>query len=70
MQRDIAGMILYHKLLSQGMISPTYSSTANYGITGNSQSMRLNDRIVKITKASELTPNSSTSWKPALLPAQ
>lgn len=69
MQRDISGMILYHKLLSQGMISPTYSSIANYGITGDSKMMRLNDRIVKITKESELMPNSVTSWKPALLPA-
>ena len=69
MQRDIAGMILYHKLLTQGMISPTYSATANYGITGNGKIMHLNDRVVKITKESQLTPNHVSSWKPALRPA-
>ena len=69
MQRDILGMVLYHKLLSQGMISPTYSSIANLGVTGNSKSMHLNDRVIKITKASELTPQRLRSWKPAIRPS-
>ena len=69
MQRDILGMVLYHKLLSQGMISPTYSSIANFGVTGNSKTMNLNDRVIKITKASELTPQRLRSWKPAIRPS-
>ena len=69
MQRDISGMVLYHKLLAQGMISPTYSATANFGITGNGKKMHLNERIVKITRASELTPKQTQDWKPAIRPA-
>lgn len=69
MQRDMLGMVLYHKLLSQGMISPTYSATANLGVTGNGKTMHLNDRIVKITSESMLTPERVDSWKPAILPA-
>ena len=70
MQRDISGMVLYHKLLSQGMISPTYSSIANFGVTGNGKTMHLNDRVVKITHESALTPERISSWKPAIRPAQ
>ena len=69
MQRDIMGMILYYKLLAQGMISPTYSSISNLGITGNGQSMNLNDRMVRITSASQLRPNQASSWRPAITPA-
>lgn len=69
MQRDLLGMILYHKLLSQGMISPTYSATANLGVTGNGKTMHLNDRVVKITSESVLTPERIDHWKPAILPS-
>ena len=69
MQRDITGMILYHKLLTQGMISPTYSSIANFGVTGDGRTMHLNDRIVKITKDSALTPERLSSWRPAIRPS-
>ena len=69
MQRDITGMVLYHKLLAQGMISPTYSATANLGVTGNGRAMHLNDRIVKITADSQLTPERVSSWHPAIRPS-
>lgn len=70
MRRDIMGMVLYHKLLTQGMISPTYSSTANLGITGNGKTMHLNDRMVRITSESQLMSEQSRSWKPAIRPSQ
>ena len=70
MQRDMMGMILYHKLLTQGMISPTYSSIANLGITGNGKSMYLNDRLVRITSESELRPHQSSTWRPAIRPTK
>ena len=67
--RDFNGMSLYRQLYEQNMISAPFVSKANLGITGNTAKMRLNDKIVRITKPSELNPNNAKSWKPALIPS-
>lgn len=66
LQRDFTGMILYYKMLNQGMISPTYSAVANLGVTGDGRSMQLNDRVVKITTESALQPNRVDQWQAAV----
>ena len=66
LQRDFNGMVLYHNLLSQNMISPTHSAVANLGVTGNGQEMQLNDRVVKITSESALQPHDVDHWKAAI----
>ena len=66
LQRDFTGMVLYHSLLAQNMISPTHSSIANLGVTGDGQSMQLNDRVVKITTESTLQPNQVDQWNAAV----
>ncbi|MEC8978225.1 MAG: type IV secretory system conjugative DNA transfer family protein [Pseudomonadota bacterium] len=66
LQRDFVGMVLYYKLLSQGMISPTHSAVANLGVTGNANVMQLNDRVVKITSKSELQPHKTNHWHAAV----
>lgn len=66
LQRDFIGMVLYHQLLAQGMISPSHAATANLGVTGDEKSMQLNDRMVKITAQSKLLPHHTAQWKPAL----
>lgn len=66
LRRDFSGMILYYKLLSQGMISPTHSAIAKLGITGDAKNMQLNDRVVRITTESQLTPKNSEQWIPAV----
>lgn len=65
LQRDYTGMVLYFKLLAQGMISPSHAAVADLGVTGDGQSMQLNDRLVKITSQSELLPDRMQQWKPA-----
>ncbi len=66
LRRDFTGMILYYKLLSQRMISPTYSAVANLGVTGNGKAMQLNDRVVKITTESALQPDKLSHWQAAV----
>ena len=66
LQRDYTGMILYHNLLAQNMISPTNSAIANLGVTGDGQSMQLNDRVVKITTESSLQPKKVDNWHAAI----
>ena len=65
LKRDFTGMILYRKLLSQGMISSPIVAKSNMGITGNSNDMRLNDQIMRITANSALQLNEK-SWSPVL----
>lgn len=66
LKRDFNGMVLYHNLLAQNMISPTYSAIANLGVTGNGREMQLNDRVVKITSESQLQPNNVDQWRAAI----
>jgi defect in organelle trafficking protein DotC len=65
LKRDINGMILYKKLLAQHMISAPYVSSSNLGITGNSQQLRINDYIKRITSPAQLQPNSK-KWSAIL----
>jgi defect in organelle trafficking protein DotC len=67
LNRDIKGMALYHILLSQKMITPPYVASAHMGITGDELSMRINDKIVRITSHSKLLLNNSDKWRPIII---
>lgn len=67
LNRDFNGMSLYRTLYSQNMISAPFVSKADLGITGNGVKMRLGDKVVRITKPSELQINSTETWQPILL---
>lgn len=60
--RDVNGMILYRKLLSQNMVSEPYIGALNMGITGDGTDMTVNDRVLRITAFPQLQANSS-EWK-------
>jgi defect-in-organelle-trafficking protein DotC len=62
LQRDYKGMILYRKLLAQHIVTPPFVSQASLGITGGGNSLRINDRVLRITSVSELQANSKV-WK-------
>lgn len=64
---DYKGMLLYQKLLSEHMVSQPYVAKADLGTTGNTARMRLNDRVVRITQPSMLTPENSHEWQPILV---
>lgn len=63
LKRDYTGMMLYRKLLDQQMVSPPFVSRASLGVTGNSNEIRINDRMARITEKAKLQPDSK-SWKP------
>jgi defect in organelle trafficking protein DotC len=66
LKRDVNGMILYKKLLAERIISPPYISSAKLGITGNSQQLRINDYVKRITNPAQLQPNSH-NWNAVLI---
>ncbi|MCP8352362.1 type IV secretion system DotC family protein [Candidatus Synchoanobacter obligatus] len=63
--RDFKGIVLYHQLHLQNMISAPYAETTNLGVTGNTQGLRLNDKIIKIVTPSVLNPQTN-QWHPIL----
>lgn len=65
LKRDFNGMILYKKLLSQKMITPPFIAETNLGITGSPEEIRLNDRIIRISKTSSLVTNPE-KWQSAI----
>lgn len=64
MLADYRGMIRYRRLLAQGMISPPYALQVDRGVTGGGEEMRIGDRAVQITGASELVTGVD-QWQPA-----
>ena len=69
LRRDYNGMILYRKLLAQGMVSAPFVAKADLGVTGDSNEIHIDDRVLRITSHSELQTDSS-KWKPILTPSQ
>lgn len=65
LQRDFNGIILYRKLYAQHMVSAPFVSQADLGVTGDRNSIHINDRILRITAVSELDTNSK-HWQPVL----
>jgi defect in organelle trafficking protein DotC len=65
LRRDYNGMVLYRKMLAQDMVSAPFVAKADLGITGDSNEMRIDDRVLRITAHSELQTDSS-KWQPIL----
>ena len=65
LKRDYTGMVLYRTLLAQNMISSPAVSKAELGVTGDANSLRINDQIMRITAESTLNPDSK-QWQPVL----
>ena len=67
LQRDYEGMIRYHRLLKQGMVSPPFVANLELGVTGNDSNMAVNDRILRITALPSLQADSQ-NWKTEIIP--
>ncbi len=65
LKSDYDGMILYRKLLAQGMVSKPYVAQTQLGITGNDQEIRIDDQILRITALPALQTNHQI-WKPVV----
>lgn len=61
--RDFTGMVLYHDLVLQHMVSLPYVATANAGITGDADTLNINDVTLRITAIPGFRHDSST-WTP------
>lgn len=64
-KEDFTGMILYRKLLSMNMVSPPYVSHTDLGVTGDSEEIRIDDRVLRITALPALNVNSQ-EWRAAV----
>lgn len=65
LKRDYEGMVLYHELVDQNMISVPYVASTDLGVTGGGSSMSVNDQVQRLTNLPTLNPNSQY-WKPAI----
>ncbi len=61
--RDFNGMVLYHKLLVQNVVTPPYLSESEHGIVGNDKELRINERLLKISATTKFNLEGK-SWKP------
>ncbi len=62
LKRDYNGIILYHQLVLQNMISVPFVASTNLGITGGGSAMSVNDTVQRLTNMPTLNPNSQY-WK-------
>jgi defect-in-organelle-trafficking protein DotC len=67
LNRDYKGMILYRKLLAANMVSEPFVAKAELGITGDGNSMRIGDEVLRITALPQLNLKGDT-WKAAIVP--
>lgn len=66
LKRDYNGMLLYKNLLAKNMISKPYVATTNLGVTGDANTININDQILRITATPQLQTDSK-DWKPILV---
>lgn len=62
LKRDYEGMVRYRALLAQKMVSLPYVAEVNLGVTGGSNEMAINDRILRITALPEFN-TASKEWE-------
>lgn len=65
LKRDMTGMVLYRQLLAQKMVSAPFVASAQLGVTGDANQLRINDQVLRITAHSQLQPNP-TKWMPII----
>ncbi len=69
LKRDYSGMVLYRELLAQNMVTAPYVAKVDLGVTGDSNMMRVNDQVLRITATSKLNTNAKT-WKAVITPGE
>lgn len=66
LRRDYLGMLRYRKLLAMNMVSAPYVAKRDYGITGDGDEIKINDRVLTIAALPSLKVDSK-AWQPQLL---
>lgn len=67
LNRDYLGIVLYHRLYSQNMVSAPFVSKSDLGVTGDEHEMRINDHVLRIASRSKLNINAK-QWRTAVFP--
>ncbi|MBF13189.1 MAG: hypothetical protein CMF46_02365 [Legionellales bacterium] len=67
LNRDFLGMVLFHRLYEQGLVSRPFSSKTELGITGNSHKVVVGDQVVRMSQQSELLVDNSAYWEPLVV---
>lgn len=62
LKRDFEGMIRYRKLLAMNMVSEPVVASSNLGVTGDGQSVSIQDRVYRISVNPSLETDASR-WK-------
>lgn len=65
LKHDMAGMLLYRKLLAQRIVSPPFVAKSNLGVTGGGARLNINDQVLRITNHASLQADSER-WDPAV----
>lgn len=65
LKRDYLGIVLYRKLLKQGMVSEPYVARSDLGITGDEETIRIHDQVLRITALPALQTNYH-DWRPMI----
>lgn len=63
LDRDFSGMALYHELVEKKMVSLPYVATANESISGDENTLNINDSLLRITVMPAFRHDSKT-WVP------
>ena len=67
LERDFQGMVRYRALLEQGKVSAPVVADAKLGVTGGGESLRVNDRAVRIAKDPSLNSDDRV-WSSSASP--
>lgn len=65
LKQDYVGMVIYGKLLAQSMVSAPYVAKSELGVTGDSNEINIDDRVLRITAHSGLQVDSA-EWEPVV----
>ncbi len=65
LERDFVGMTRYAVLVIEGLMDPPILALAERGVTGGGNSLKIGDRIIRITRQERLKGNAE-DWAPAL----
>ncbi len=66
LNRDFIGMTTFYALYAQNMVSSPVTTATNLGVTGDENSMRIGDQVLRITALAKLNTKYSNTWNPAL----
>jgi defect in organelle trafficking protein DotC len=66
LKRDYLGMLLYRKLLKQGLVTRPYVAKTNLGITGDANRINIHDQVLRIT-ALPVLQTTVSKWKPIVV---